>query len=201
MTNQKNQKKMNCNKTDRPECPCGFKDVSCRTAGNGKKLIEIKHLRSQLLYDIANIGYVEGDVTEDELLHAKHTIQDICQSGNVDRVTRIMDLVHGRCADILNPISADEDEQENEDIDDTLEETDAYTITLKVESRFKQSTAKLICDIIHELIVSTVLWEWLGISNPKASEKWGYKQEVLWEQLRSIVYRNQGRVRRPLSPF
>lgn len=191
---------MNKERIKNNKCSCCIEGVRCGRGYNSERTITIKHIRSQLLYDIGNIGYVEGDVTEEELLHARHTIQDICQSGNIDRVTRIMDLVHGKCADILSPISAGE-ECEGGEIGDEIEDVTEYSITLKAGPGLGQSTAKLICDIIHELIVSSVLFEWLGIANPKSAEKWGAKQEALLGQLRSIAYRSQMGARRPMNPF
>ncbi len=167
----------------------------CKCGDNSDKETEIvrtKLSKEDILYDIANLGYIEGDVVGEDAIHVKHVIQDICQEGNVDRVERILELVWLRCLDILSPVSAPD------------EELDRYEVLVAVKRivlRRHSAAVRSIPALVRELMTATVLWEWLGISNARAAEKWGIKCEDLWDRLRSIVLRLQSPVRRPLSPW
>ena len=50
-----------------------------------------------------NYSFVEGDIMQAEDEHARHQVFDIGQDGNVDRVTRILNLVHSECVEMLFP--------------------------------------------------------------------------------------------------
>ena len=51
------------------------------------RTVRLKFLRSQLLYDIKNYAFIEGDVMGEEKQHAQHVIVEIGEEGNVDRVS------------------------------------------------------------------------------------------------------------------
>lgn len=51
------------------------------------KTVTLTFKRSELLYDVENCSFVEGDIMETENEHARHQVFDIGQSGNVNRVT------------------------------------------------------------------------------------------------------------------
>lgn len=108
----------------------------CRPAANATctvartKTVKLTFKREELLYDIRNNAYVEGDVMQANTEHDRHQVQDICEDGNIDRVTRVLDLAHAECAEALFPYTKENVEQETE-MDDTqtyvepVEETDA----------------------------------------------------------------------------
>ena len=75
-------------------------------AGSGdkdKRKVTLLFDREALFYDIANVAYVEGDVMQTENVHDKHQVIDIAEDGNVDRVTRLLDVAHATCVDFLYP--------------------------------------------------------------------------------------------------
>jgi len=90
------------------------------------KTVTLTFLREQLLYDIKNLAYVEGDVLPDDAQHSKHQVQDIGEEGNVDRVTRMLDLALSRCREHLYPYTKVPVEG-GELLDDVLDETEMYT--------------------------------------------------------------------------
>lgn len=108
----------------------------CRPAANATctvartKTVKLTFKREELLYDIRNNAYVEGDVMQANTEHDRHQVQDIGEDGNIDRVTRVLDLAHAECAEALFPYTKENVEQETE-MDDTptyvepVEETDA----------------------------------------------------------------------------
>lgn len=96
----------------------------CRQAANATgtvartKTVKLTFKREELLYDIRNNAYVEGDVMQVKTEHDRHQVQDIGEDGNIDRVTRVLDLAHAECEEALFPYTKENVEQETE-MDDT----------------------------------------------------------------------------------
>ena len=96
----------------------------CRPAANATvtvartKTVKMTFKREELLYDIRNNAYVEGDVMQAQTEHDRHQVQDIGEDGNIDRVTRVLDLAHAECEEALFPYTKENVEQESE-MDDT----------------------------------------------------------------------------------
>lgn len=82
------------------------------------KTVKMTFKREELLYDIRNNAYVEGDVMQAKTEHDRHQVQDIGEDGNIDRVTRLLDLAHAECEEALFPYTKEDVEQETE-MDDT----------------------------------------------------------------------------------
>lgn len=167
------------------------------------KTVTLTFLREQLLYDIKNIAYVEGDVLSDEAQHSKHQVQDIGEDGNIDRVTRMLDLALAHCVEALYPFSK-VDVESGVVLDDTLTETPTYTVTLLVPDDFSDTTAKYLEQLIHNLLVYYVLADWMSIANvanPKSAANWAAKAQDLEDEIKSKLNARTGRVRKFQSPF
>ena len=83
--------------------------MSCCIENEGAKLkVTLTFGREQLLYDIKNNAYVESHVMAPETEHAKHMVADVGEEGNVDRVTRVLDLGISMCREMLYPWSKKE---------------------------------------------------------------------------------------------
>lgn len=78
------------------------------------KTVKLLFKRSELLYDIKNYAYVEGDVMQVKTEHDRHQVQDIGETGNIDRVTKVLDLAYAESVEALFPYSKQEVEQETE---------------------------------------------------------------------------------------
>lgn len=78
------------------------------------KTVKLLFKRSELLYDIKNYAYVEGDVMQVKTEHDRHQVQDIGETGNIDRVTKVLDLAHAESVEALFPYTKQEVEQETE---------------------------------------------------------------------------------------
>ncbi|MCH5225071.1 MAG: hypothetical protein J1D77_03690 [Muribaculaceae bacterium] len=168
---------------------------------SGKREAALGFKRSQLLYDIKNLGFIEGDVLEPEQYHTRQRIQDIGERGNVDRVTRIMDLSVAHCTEKLYPFTRREIRRAPTVIDDRLREDKIYWIVLRVAADFSETTLIYLEKLIHEFIVSRVLYDWLSITNPSKREIWREKMEELEAEIMKSLKKRQGRVRRGLHPF
>ena len=82
--------------------------VYCQNSQSKTKAVTLVFKREELLYDAENYSFVEGDIMQAEDEHARHQVFDIGQDGNVDRVTRILNLVHSECVEMLFPYTKEE---------------------------------------------------------------------------------------------
>ena len=65
--------------------------------------VTLEFHRSELLYDIKNYAYIEGHVWGEENQHAQHTLVEIGEEGNVDRVNRMLGEAHAAVIEMLFP--------------------------------------------------------------------------------------------------
>lgn len=160
----------------------------------------LQFLRPELLYDIKNAAYVVADVMGYDMQHATHVLADIGEAGNVDRVTRMLDLAFAHCVEVCYPYSK---QPVDADIvkDDKLADTGIYTLVLNVPSDFSKTTVDLLLRLIHELMVCWVLSDWLSIVVPGSESKWKEKLDELDSAVSRSLNARCGRVRRTQSPF
>lgn len=126
------------------------------------KTLTIEFNRSSLLDDIKNIGYIEGDSMSTEDDHDRHLMMDIGEDGNVDRVTRTMDLAFNECVNSLYPY-AKSLIADGEVITDDFVETEKYSVVLTIPEEFSRSTALMVKEYIHDYIVSMAIRDWIEI--------------------------------------
>lgn len=170
---------------------------------NATKQVTLTFLRKEILSDVNTYAYVEGDVLTPEDAHSKHQVMDICEDGNIDRVTRVMDLVFAECTELLYPFTHDDVEGE-EVLDDVLRYQELYTIEMNVPTSFSKTTLNLLEKYIHEFIVYRVMFDWMSIANignPKSMENWKLKAEWLKEKITGIMNHRSKRIRRTTRPF
>jgi hypothetical protein len=176
-------------------------------SGTNKKeytrTVTLKFIREQLLYDIRNIAYVESDVMPGDNDHSRHQVADIGEDGNVDRVTRIMDLAFAAVTELLYPYTKSS-VGEKEERTDEFKESEVYVIDLLVPDDFSKTTVDYLTRLIHEFVVYRVLADWMGIANLGNSESaanWEAKASSLADEIDSTLHARMRRVRRTLSPF
>lgn len=157
--------------------------------------------REELLYDAGNYSYVEGDIMKAEYEHAKHQVFDIVQDGNVDRVTRILNLAHSECVEMLFPYTKNEIQSDGCMLDDKLTEPESYDIILSLPKCFSMTTVRLLKDLIHEYLVCRVLADWMSITKPDSQRNWEEKLASLKIKMKSSLVSRRGKTRRRLSPF
>lgn len=126
------------------------------------KTLTLEFKRSSLLYDIRNIGFVEGDsmATEDD--HDRHLMMDIGEDENADRVTRTMDLAFSECVNSLYPYAKNLI-SDGEVITDDFVETEKYSVVLTIPEEFSRPTALMVKEYIHDYIVSMAVRDWIEI--------------------------------------
>lgn len=174
-------------------------------AGSSKatKKVTLTFKRDELLYDIKNYAYIEGHVWgEDspEIRHAQHTLVEIGEEGNVDRVNRILGVVHAAAVEMLYPYTK-QDPEEEEEIDDRMWTPTDYKIVMKVPVTMSRTTLHLLNKLIHEFMVARVIYDWLSITHPEAARNWLNKALEAQEEINSVKNSRTGVLRRPSHPF
>ena len=155
--------------------------------------------RDQLLYDIKNYAYIEGHVIDTESNSIRHTIQDVGEAGNVDRVTRVLNLTMSKCREMLYPYT--KNGLRHAERDDTLHEPNVYGIVLNVPRDFSQTTLDLLENLIHEYLVCEVVADWMSITNPSKAQTWRDKAEGAQREIKANLNARRNRTRRSLHPF
>lgn len=93
--------------------------------------------RKAVLYDVANLAYVVGDVREDAYSsHSLHQLFDICEPGNIDWVNRVLDTALADVALIVGDCK--------------------YTVARR----------RYIRSLVHEYLVARVFSDWLQVALP-----------------------------------
>lgn len=185
-------------------CQCGMCSTdSSATDSTDKRTVTLLFNRDDLIYDIENIAYVTGDNSRTDDAHAAHQLQDIAQDGNVDRITRTLDLVHAICVEALYPFTKSECDDGLE-LSDTFAETPVYSVTLSVPTKkFSLTTAKLLEQLIHELLVCYALADWFAIvGRTDLASLWSEKAASALAQVKDAIgTAKTGVTTRPLHPW
>lgn len=164
---------------------CGICNTDGTTSNDSdKRVVRLKFLRDQLLYDIKNYAYVEGDVMGEEKQHAQHVLVEIGEEGNVDRVSRILAVVHTAVIEMLFPFTKAEPIEE--EIDNCLHAPEEYVVELNVPTTMSRTTLHHLSKLIHEFMVYCVLADWLSITNPQAAANWSAKADAIKEEIEEV---------------
>lgn len=165
-----------------------------------RSTVVLRFKREALLYDIRNVAYVESDVraTEDE--HARHQTADIGETGNVDRVTRMLNLAFQECVNFIKMYTRVKVGDCNY-ADDAFGAPEEYVMMLRVPVNFTRGSVMLLKDLIHEYMVSAVLYDWLSITAPEAAAKWGERAEILKNKIGNTAAFGGGMVTLKMQPF
>ncbi len=169
--------------------------VECGAAEVGKRLVVIILKRELLMYDIENYCYIEGDIMPEDTQHQRHMVQDVGQEGNVDRVTRVLDIAHADIVERLYPFT--QHEIHHPVVDDRLRNKPVYGIFLNVPETYSQTTLNLLGKLIHELLVCEAIADWLSITNTQKEEVWRRKVEQVIRRINEIksFRRDRSRIR------
>lgn len=155
--------------------------------------------REQLLYDIKNYAYIEGSVMDTDSNHNRHMVQDVGEDGNVDRVTRVLNLTVAKCRELLYPYI--KKELFRTSLNDNLREPKVYGIVLSVPTDFSQTTLNLLENLIHEYLVCKAVADWLTITNTAKAQVWEAKAEEAEGEIRINLHNRIAKSRRRMHPF
>lgn len=163
------------------------------SAETGKRQVAIILTREALLYDIKNNCYTEGHIMTDSPEEQRHTVQDVGEESNVDRVTRVLDLAHADVVERLYPFT--EHETRHPVVDDRLRERPVYGIIMNVPVDFSQTTLNLLGHLIHELLACTATADWMSITNPPKEATWRLKAESALNRINEVKGSRKKRTR------
>lgn len=173
----------------------------CGNSQQQTKPVTLTFKRQELIYDAANYSFVEGDIMKADDEHARHQVSDIAQKGNIDRVTRVLNLAHAECVEMLFPYTHEEIADKQDALNDVLTSPEEYNIVLHLPYTFSFTTVKLLQNLIHEYLVCRVLADWMSITNPSSEANWERKFESLQSKIRTSLVSRTGMVKRKLKPF
>lgn len=177
--------------------------MSCCCCNKTKttKSVGMTFYRKALLYDVTNYAFVEGEIVGEDVEHVHHQVTDITEEGNVDRVTRVLNLAHAEVVEMLYPYTKEEIADDGTLLNDKLTEPEEYVVTMKVPGDFSGTTLRLLQEMIHEYLVCRVLQDWLSITNPESAPVWEAKLEALRDKIRTSLMSRMKATRRKLKPF
>lgn len=178
--------------------------MSCCNGRNRSPGITVKNrlvfLRKELIYDIENYAFVAGDILPEDAEHIRHQLIDVAQEGNVDLVTRILNLAHAECVESLYPY-AKKPCGEGDVYDDKLAEPERYEIELELPEQFSRTSVDLLKELIHDYFVVRVLGQWTGVVNPAGQAYWKMCLEEITERMRRVLMNRRKPLRRKQSMF
>lgn len=171
----------------------------CSQSGSeNRRNVRLEFKRTELEDDIAQIGYVSGDVS-DGGDHPKHQLQDVIQDGNRDRVLRMLSLAHGEVLEMLYDSTnrAVEDGEWN----NVLEDPDKYVVDLEVPTSFSRTTVEYLRHAIHEYMICRVWEDWMSIVSPGQADVWVAKRLQAKEDIMKSMSKRSKRLRLRLTPW
>lgn len=168
---------------------------------NNEKQARLCFERKELLQDINNNAWVEWDTMKRDNEHDRHLVADVTEKGNVERVTRVLDLTFAHAVELCLPYAKRELKRNRNTRDNEYEEEDEYVMLMNVPGTFSETTLTLLEKLIHELLVSAALADWLGMTKPEGAERWATKAAALEEQIVAALNHRCRPIRRKLSPF
>lgn len=173
----------------------------CKGIKSKTKSATLIFKRADLLYDAKNYSFVEGDIMKEEDEHSRHQVFDIGETGNIDRVTRVLNLAHSECVEMLYPYTKKEIPDEQEELNNKLTEPEEYRIELTLPNEFSLSTLKLLEHLIHEYMVYKIMADWMSITNPTKTEIWEAKLYEVKERIQTSLLSRRAIIYRKSSPF
>lgn len=143
--------------------------------------------QSQILYDIANICYIESKCvnSDDGAAPLPHLISDVCQDGNIDHISRIVGDMHAHAEELLFPLTRRS--AGSSAFDNMPSDPDTYVTRLHSQHPLSETTLILLSRLLHQYIVYRSVAEWLSFSHPSASAKWQEKAALIASEIRSSV--------------
>lgn len=176
-------------------CPCASARGQMQT-----KTVTLTFKRVEVLDDLKQNSYVAGDIMPGEDEHRKHQVFDIAEDGNVDRVTRILNLTMAEVRELLYPYTKSAVEEGDSRVND-LAVVEQYNITMTVPESFSKTTLSYLELLIHELITDRIMFDWLTQTYPEAAKVWEEKAEKTLAKIQETKNKRMRRGRRTMTPF
>lgn len=145
--------------------------------------------KDALLYDISNMAFVAADIARDSMTaHRLHQVFDVCESGNRDRVERILGIAFAEVGTMLRKIASVAGDS-----------SDSYRFMLKREDIGEEWRVRL-QEAVHEFMTARALADWLSITLPEAADVWKEKAAEARASLLAAASLSR-RIRRRVPPI
>lgn len=174
--------------------------LKTESSSGGGITVRLDLFRKELLYDIANCGYMYGSTIGDDGVKVRDVVQGITDEGNVDMVTRLLDLGFAQMNELLYPFT--KEAAESGSADDTLKETEKYQMKLELPEGVSKTSVALMITLAHDFLVNFVLARYFGLLGMDKSASYHMMMaNVSADDLRSAALRQSAKLRRTLRPF
>ena len=173
----------------------------CGKSGNDTPVNAVLlFLREELIYDLKNLGWVEGDVMKTDELNDRYQVQGICEEGNVTRVTRMLDLAFAECVELCYPYSK-HDVKIHTSMDDEYSEAEGYRLLLMLPQGFSMTTLELLKNLIHEYMLCRVMVDWFRITHKEQADVWALRLQEAEQGIKERIGAWQKCLTRKSSPW
>lgn len=165
--------------------------------------VKMEFGRAKLDYDIQNLAHHIARVKKDDLneISRNHLLEDIVNEGNNrDRVTRVLNIVHGAIENLLLPLTLPREDDTL--LTDDFIEPKKYELSLSVPDTMSPITTKLLMMLTHEYMVYRTLHDYLLLmGDVDAAQIFAASLQELQEQLEETKWQTGEVLTRPLNPF
>lgn len=147
-------------------------------------ILELK--RSELLYDIKNLGYIIRDSRKRETPEEGKNVSDVAEDGNIDRIQRVLDLAYAEVMRMLSPY-VDHRVEADAYGNDILNEPTSYYIFVTLKHTMPGTTENLLRVYAHEFMVAYVMADWLSVVSPEEATVWAGKMQSMAEGIKGCM--------------
>ena len=170
--------------------------MSCekRVTSVDKSKVVLNYTRSEIIYHIANDAYIQRQAA-----NVGVDVSDLCADGNIDHVERVLRLTFNGIVELLYqatkaslselPPAADGDGYElQEECDCDCDGEKVFSIEMQVGA-MSATTINYLYDLIKEVLIGSVIADWLTIVAPDLATIWQSKVYAAQEEVSSAINR------------
>ena len=159
-----------------------------------KSKVVLNYTRSEIIYHIANDAYIQRQAA-----NVGVDVSDLCADGNIDHVERVLRLTFNGIVELLYqatkaslselPPASDGDGYElNEECDCVCDGEKVFSIEMQVGA-MSATTINYLYDLIKEVLIGSVIADWLTIVAPDLATIWQSKVDAAQEEISSAINR------------
>ena len=154
-----------------------------------------------LVHEISDYAYVNGELQSDENITAKRYTQDVEADGNIDRITKRLNMAYEQVVSALYPYTKEDVKGGEEAGYATERQGDTLTVRLQLPIGFSQTTLRAIYPLIQEYMVSSTLADWLGIVGVESASTWSERSDDALSKIRKLMLMRRCSFSRKQRPF
>lgn len=187
---------------ERIDCIC---TGACPKCGDDIKRVRqqvtVTLRRENLIYDIRNCAYIESHTLAEDAGHVRHLVADIGEEGNIDRVDRVMALAFSLLVQRLGEWTRTDLDTGLKEIDDDRWIPCEYRVKVCLPRKNNATTVALLGHLMHQYVVTKVLYDWLLTAVPKSAEAWAARLAEIEDELERVTNSTDLCFRRHTSPW